>query len=467
MKGLRVLGALSVLCASVCVSLAMSTTALAKQPADFSYVQHLFNPQVMHQVNVELAAGDWQDLLADPLAKKKYVATVTLDGEKCANAKFSTKGSSSLLYVSRYTFFKDRYSYKVKFGKARFHGLDEVNLNNNFMDPSCAKDYLAYKLFQRAGVPAPYTSFVELSVNGKPQGVYLAVEPQGKSFLARNRRSKGAFYKPDAELAFGQKQFRKLTTNIRHTTLPEIHFERIPETRGTPGAALIYTDDKPESYTDIFHNAETKITDADKQEMVTALRNLHEGKVQKALRPDEVIKYFAVHNFVTSWDSYSWKMLHNYGLYEDKGKLEVLPWDYNFAFSDMIPVKGTPNENIRDSVIHLDIDKPFFVGIDASERPLWKWIMDYKKYAQRYHRVLSRKVLPYFESGEFVRVMDALHDFLRPHLAKDPTYNYSLDAYDKAHAELVEFCLARTKSVRAQLSPRGSSPRGSDLFGEK
>ena len=38
------------------------------------------------------------------------------------------------------------------------------------------KDYLAYTLMNRMGVPTPLCSFVQLSVNGEPWGLYLAVE---------------------------------------------------------------------------------------------------------------------------------------------------------------------------------------------------------------------------------------------------------------------------------------------------
>jgi len=54
---------------------------------------------------------------------------------------------------------KDMYSYKINFGKyvedQTFHGLDELNLQNNFVDASSIKESMAYWLFNRMGVDAP------------------------------------------------------------------------------------------------------------------------------------------------------------------------------------------------------------------------------------------------------------------------------------------------------------------------
>ena len=47
---------------------------------------------------------------------------------------------------------------------------------------------------------------------------------------------------------------------------------------------------------------------------------------------EEVIRYFVVHNFVCNGDSYTGTMIHNYYLYEEDGRLSMLPWDYNLAY---------------------------------------------------------------------------------------------------------------------------------------
>jgi hypothetical protein len=62
----------------------------------------------------------------------------------------------------------------------------DLTLNNNRQDPALIRQYLAYEVFRRAGIPAPRCSFVNLKLNGKDLGIYTCVEPINAAFLQRN-----------------------------------------------------------------------------------------------------------------------------------------------------------------------------------------------------------------------------------------------------------------------------------------
>lgn len=95
---------------------------------------------------------------------------------------------------------------------------------------------------------------------------------------------------------------------------------------------LKYIDDSFDSYSNIFDNAKTDITDTDKSRLISSLKNLSSGEdLENTLAIDAVIRYFAVHNFVLNFDSYTGSMIHNYYLYEQDGQMEMIPWDYNLA----------------------------------------------------------------------------------------------------------------------------------------
>ena len=167
-----------------------------------SYSQDLFDTSYVHEMNVELSEEDWKDLLANPLKKTKYTATVTIDGNKVENVSFATKGNTSLSQVASSD--SDRYSFKINFGKnvkgQTYQGLDKLNLNNIMSDATYMKDYLSYMIMREAGVNASLTSYVSLSVNGKLHGLYIAIEDVSDSFLKRNYGSAdGALYKPETE----------------------------------------------------------------------------------------------------------------------------------------------------------------------------------------------------------------------------------------------------------------------------
>ena len=97
--------------------------------------------------------------------------------------------------------------------------------------------------------------------------------------------------------------------------------------------SLIYSDDEYSSYSNIFGNAKTDITDEDKDRLIASLKSLNENSdIEEVVNMDEVIRYFVVHNFVCNFDSYTGSMIHNYYLYEEDGQLSMIPWDYNLAF---------------------------------------------------------------------------------------------------------------------------------------
>ena len=68
------------------------------------------------------------------------------------------------------------------------------------------------------------------------------------------------------------------------------------------------------------------------------------------------IAYLAVHSFLCNDDSYTGMMVHNYYLYEEKGKLSILPWDYNLAFG------GFSSSQNATSTVNSPIDSPVTSG---------------------------------------------------------------------------------------------------------
>ena len=116
---------------------------------------------------------------------------------------------------------------------------------------------------------------------------------------------------------------------------------------------LIYTDDAFSSYSNIFENAKTAVTDQDKTRLIRSLKTLNEGEdISSVVNVEEVMRYFVVHNFVCNYDSYTGMIVHNYYLYEEDGVLSMIPWDYNLAFG------GFLGGSDATSVVNDPIDSP-------------------------------------------------------------------------------------------------------------
>jgi putative membrane-bound dehydrogenase-like protein len=86
---------------------------------------------------------------------------------------------------------------------ADFHGLRAMQLQGGALDPSKAREALAFALFREAGVPAPRTALAEvtLTVPGRHEkaylGLYTLVEPVDRAFLKdRFHADKGLLVRP-------------------------------------------------------------------------------------------------------------------------------------------------------------------------------------------------------------------------------------------------------------------------------
>ncbi len=468
-----------------------------------SYENKLFDTSYVHTINVEIADDDWEDLKANPTQKTKYQADITIDGETINDVSFSTKGNTSLSSVSSDSD-SDRYSFKVNFGKyvenQTYYGLNKLNLNNIYADATYMKDYISYKIFDEAGVDSPLVSYVDIQINGEEFGLYLAIEDISESYLNRTNDGEGELYKPetsslanmgggkgnmqppsDMKMPDGMERSNDMQTpdnadSSEGTERPNDmqapdnadssgNMERpndmkMPGGNGFPngdmfsddnGASLKYTDDEVSSYSDIFDNTITNSDEDDWNKVIAALKSLSEDDAESAVDTDEVIRYFAAHNFVLNYDSYTGNMLHNYYLYENDGKLSLLPWDYNLAFGTFSGGGEMGNGENATALINTGIDSPLS-GADEADRPFWKFIASDEDYLEQYHKVYDELISSFFESGRFESELERVYNMIRPYVEKDTSAFYTVDEFDDAYETLNKFCLLRAESIRKQLS---------------
>ena len=468
-----------------------------------SYENKLFDTSYVHTINIEIADDDWEDLKANPTQKTKYQADITIDGETINDVSFSTKGNTSLSSVSSDSD-SDRYSFKVNFGKyvenQTYYGLNKLNLNNIYADATYMKDYISYKIFDEAGVDSPLVSYVDIQINGEEFGLYLAIEDISESYLNRTNDGEGELYKPetsslanmgggkgnmqppsDMKMPDGMERSNDMQTpdnadSSEGTERPNDmqapdnadssgNMERpndmkMPGGNGFPngdmfsddnGASLKYTDDEVSSYSDIFDNTITNSDEDDWNKVIAALKSLSEDDAESAVDTDEVIRYFVAHNFVLNYDSYTGNMLHNYFLYENDGKLSLLPWDYNLAFGTFSGGGEMGNGENATALINTGIDSPLS-GADEADRPFWEFIASDEDYLEQYHKVYDELISSFFESGKFESELERVYNMIRPYVEKDTSAFYTVDEFDDAYETLNKFCLLRAESIRKQLS---------------
>lgn len=448
--------------------------------ADAGYASRLFDPSNVH--SIDLVIDDWDTFLENCPDEKYETCTVIIDGEIYKNTAIRAKGNTSLSFVDSYG--NDRYSFKIEFDHYddanTYHGLDKLCLNNIIQDNTYMKDFLAYQMMSSFGVDAPLCSYAYITVNGEDWGLYLAVEGVEDAFLRRSYGSQhGELYKPDSsEMGGGPgngrefnmpdasdgetrpDHFKKRLPDSFNEAVPKNHSDGPPDMMQKPGMegnddlSLVYTDNEYNSYSNIFENAKTKISDDDKDRLIASLKQLNEQEaVEKVVDIDKVIRYFVVHNFVLNFDSYTGSMIHNYYLYEKDGILSMIPWDYNLAFG------GFMSESDATTLINYPIDTPASGGTIDS-RPMLSWIFADEKYTQLYHQYFAELLSNYFDDGSFSNWVDSIASMIAPYVEKDPTKFCTYDAFQKGVDTLKEFCMLRAKSIYGQLN--GSIPSTSE-----
>ena len=432
------------------------------------YETRLFDTSLVHTIDIVM--DDWDGFLQTAMREEYSACSVVIDGEAFKNVGIRGKGNTSLSTVASMD--SNRYSFKIEFdqydtGKT-YHGLDKLSLNNLIQDNTCMKDYLTYEMMRAAGAVAPLCSFVFLTVNGEDWGLYLAVEAVEESFLQRSYGSDyGELYKPDSMNMGGGRG------NGKDFNMEDFDFEAVEQQRqnggmkdrggmqmpgmdgfggmGSGDAKLQYLGDDPDSYSTIFDSAKTDVSAADQARLIESLKALGSGDPETALDVEAVLRYFVVHNFVVNGDSYTGSMVHNYYLYEENGKLSMIPWDYNLAF-------GTFQGNNANSAVNDDIDAPLSVT-GSGDRPMVDWIWQSEEYSALYHQYFSE----FLQNVDILSMVDTAAELIAPYVERDPTAFCTPTEFESGVAALREFCRLRIESVQNQLSGSGETVDASHL----
>lgn len=478
----------------------MNGTALGIEviATTMGYENRLFDNTKVHTIDIVM--NDWDDMIDNAASEKYYTANVVIDGESYKNVGIRTKGNTSLSTVA--TLGSERYSFKIEFdhydSTKSYHGLDKLSLNNLIQDSTMMKDYLTYTMMNEFGVHSSLCSYVYITVNGEDWGLYLAVEGVEEAFLERNYGSNyGELYKPDS-LSFGggrsndgnfdMSDFNfnvggagddssngstfnpstipgggmpnilsfdgtEMPDGIDPSDIPENFdpstmfsgnfenggFSFSPLGMGSSDVKLQYIDDELNSYSNIWNNAKTDITEADQNRLISSLKKLSSYEdIESVVDVEQVIRYFIVHNYVCNGDSYTGSMVHNYYLYEEDGKLSMIPWDYNLAF-------GTFTGGDATGTLNTPIDSPVSGG--SSDRPMLNWIFESEEYTRLYHRYFSE----FLSSVDIAGIIDNAYNLIKDYVAKDPTAFYSYNEFELGVETLRQFCVLRSESISTQL----------------
>lgn len=341
-------------CLSALALLIWALPGVALMPPDSP--EDLFAPDALHTIHLRIPADLYR--MMEPSAARRaaraksglqnpadielrggnegfaYVrAKVELDGRAIDNVGVRLKGHFSYSASRNMT----RRPMKLDFERfvpgQRVAGLAALNLNNHAVDPSQARETLAFEFFRALGLPAPRTSFalVYLHVPGlyEPEflGLYTLIEEVDNNFLQRHfGTDDGVLFKPG----------------------------------GMRGIAWLGDEWAP--YAPKF-NAKDELSASQSKRLVDLARLIHKAddaqfvsNIESHLDVEAVLRYVAVNSAICNFDSFL-STGHNYYLYLDpmRNRLCMMPWDMNMSFGGYSWV-GTGEQIANTSITHAYVD---------------------------------------------------------------------------------------------------------------
>jgi hypothetical protein len=143
----------------------------------------VFDDTTVHEFALEIPDDSWDALSGGwghTATNEYYEATFTGMGEKL-EVGIRLKGSSTWQGIDQKPNFKIKFDEFVE--DQELEDADCFDLHNEMYDPSYMKEFLAYKAFREAGLPASRTGWAHLTVNGEDYGLYGIIEKEDGRYL--------------------------------------------------------------------------------------------------------------------------------------------------------------------------------------------------------------------------------------------------------------------------------------------
>ena len=484
---------LAVMLALVMALAVLPATALAD---DSSYAETLFDRSSLIEIDIQMDDAAWDNMIATAEDEEYSSCNLVVNGVTYENVGIRPKGNSSMMTVTRND--SERYSWRIKFDKYEkkqtCDGLDILILNNGFHDPGNLNEAISYDMYAFLDADASLYNYAVVYHNGEYFGVYLALEGVDESFAERNYgRDYGELYKPEMGGGMGNNRnnaerggaFGRASGEASDRTSAEASAETATESptreaaasqepsaevsasgesngersggasresRGSFGGggfggsdalALNYVGDDLESYQGIWDSAKFNSDEEDYARVVEALKHVCQGDdIAGYLDVDNVLKYFAIQTFIYNHDGLTGNVAHNYYLYEQDGRLNLIPWDLNESFT----VSGDGSD-----FVNFPIDTPFTVN-DLSQRSFFMALLENGEYLAQYHEYLRQLSEEYVLGGGLEETVTRIRGQIDGLVETDPTKFADYATYEGKADGLMTVIALRAESVLGQLS---------------
>lgn len=370
------------------------------------------------EINIIDQYNNMEKLYEDPEAEKYVLVDIFINGEYFKDVGIRTKGST-IYNVIRKSSNPKEHSFKIKLDyvdeNQNYNGINEFYLNTGVPDKSRIREYIVYEAYNDMGIATQKYCFTEVSINNISNGLFTMVEVINTRYVrSKYNSSNGNLYKPE---------------NIIQENVI--------------GSDLIFRSNNPKTYKAIFNNTKTDNTrDEDKVRLVSILKKLknNEDIEDSFVDFDKIIKIMAVNTVLENLDNFYGATRRNFYLYEENGKLDIIPFDFNMSLGRNGNHSAFPPDEVDDIDIFNDNITSIFIEI----------IKDNSDLLDKYYNYIF-ETIKMLESENYVEKVDEIDNKVSSIVEGDKNYIYTFDEYKLEVESIKNFITYRVDYIKNEL----------------
>jgi len=398
-----------------------------------------WNDLKVHSFHLEMSEAEWEAMKAlDPhkgLAPTERLKKINGEQRELHRSRFPWAEGSLTINGQHLNGIGARYKGNASFNLMRgslkrnmkikldwinkdqnYNSVETLNLNAGGLDPSKLRDAFSYWLFREAGVPAPRTTFAEmtLTIPGRYEkerlGIYTIVEQVNKSFLKDRFGSKnGLLMKPEgiASVEYHGDDWRFYAPLYR------------PDDQPTLAQSM-----RVMEFANVVNLSNTK---------------QFRDSISSYLDIDAFLRFIAVNAMIVNLDTLL-AMPQNYYLHlsKDTNKFVFFPWDLDISFAGW-PLGGKPADQMKLSLVHPH---------SSDAHKLIDRLLAMESVKLRYDKIISQLVEGIFSKEQLIKKFEELERTI-------------LDSRERDTAAI------ESRNERGYPAPRGYQPPGIREFIDK
>jgi len=346
---------------------------------------------------IEMSKKDWKKLHRNIWEDIYVDALLTID-DKRYDIKIGLRGNQLRK--------RKKKSYHIIFQQPYLvEGHHEIHLNAEYNDPSLMRNKLSFDFFQQIGVLAPSSKHIQLAINDKYEGIYLAIESFDQYYLKRRNLPEGSIY---------------------YATNDDANFSLYtPE--GTLKKSLM------DGYTTKYSFQGSEHLEKLLVIINTYPKEKFDEEIRKVMDIEKYLLWLAGVVCTQNFDGF----IHNYALYHNSETqlFEISPWDYD----------GSWGRNLHGEPLELE-----FVPI-RGYNTLTARLLENEQYKQLYREILEKILQEYFIPSNIQPQIEEMQYAILPHYKEDPYINFKKKTFKNEKTFILQFIEKRNRFLMEQL----------------